>query len=221
MKQYYKAYDERYRTIHAKGFSWAGSESTPVILEKLKQYDIGKTDPVLEIGCGEGRDAVAVLKAGYRLLATDVSPEAISYCRKSFPEYAGSFEVMDCLETDSREKFRAIFSVAIIHMLLHDSDRDGFYSFIRDHLTDDGIAVVCSMGDGETEFRTDENDAFKLKERSHFSGKVMVAGTSCRMVSSETFSKEIERNGLAIIEQGLTSALPDFDSMLYAVIAKG
>ena len=219
MPQYYEAYDQRYRTIHEKGYSWASDKNTPIVLEKLKEYGIGKSDPVLEIGCGEGRDADTVLREGYNLLATDISEEAIRYCREKFPAFADSFRVMDCLSCNGTEKYRFIYAVAVVHMLVRDCDRDGFYRFLRDHLSAGGIGLVCSMGDGETEFSTDINDAFKLKERNHFSGKVMVSGTSCRMVRSRTFAEEIRRNGLEIVEQGLTSALPDFDSMLYAVVS--
>ena len=175
---------------------------------------------ILEIGCGEGRDAKAVLDRGYCLLATDISEEAISFCKKAMPEYKKSFQVLDCIAGDHDAKYDMIYSVAVIHMLVEDEDRNAFYRFIREHLKEDGIALICSMGDGETEMRSDIATAFSLQERNHASGKVLVAGTSCRMVSSETLRREIQGNGLGIVEQGITSALPDFDSMLYAVVKR-
>ena len=33
----------------------------------------------------------------------------------------------------------------------------------------------------------------------------------------ETFEKELRENGLKIREAGITSSLPDFDSLIYAV----
>ncbi|MBO7151729.1 MAG: class I SAM-dependent methyltransferase, partial [Clostridia bacterium] len=62
--------------------------------------------------------------------------------------------------------------------------------------------------------------AFEIQERNHESGKMMVAGTSCRMVSFKTFNNEMERNNLEVIETGITSALPDFDSLMFAVVKK-
>ena len=105
-------------------------------------------------------------------------------------------------------------------MLVEDEDRKGFYRFIKDHLSDSGIALVCSMGDGESEFSTKAEDAFEIRERNHFSGPVQVASTSCRMVGFQRFEEEISEAGLTIVEKGLTSAMPDFDSLLYAVIRK-
>lgn len=103
-------------------------------------------------------------------------------------------------------------------MLVPDEDRDGFYQFIRSHLAADGIALICTMGDGEFECQSDISTAFTLQERNHESGKMMVAGTSCRKVSFSTFEKELARNGLTLIEKGITSSPPDFDSLMYAVV---
>ena len=76
------------------------------------------------------------------------------------------------------------------------------------------------MGDGETEMQSDITKAFEIQERDHESGKMMVAATSCRMVSFETFEKELKENGLEIAEKGITSAVPEFDSLMYAVVRR-
>ena len=220
MKRYYEAYDERYKAIHQKGFSWAGDVATPMVLAVMRRFDLPKEARILEIGCGEGRDARAVLDEGYDLLATDISPEAISYCKSRFPKYADRFAVLDCLNGDCSDTFDMIYAVAVLHMLVEDEDRKRFYSFIREHLSDNGVALVCSMGDGESEFSTRAEEAFEIRERNHFSGPVQVASTSCRMVGFGKFEEEISEAGMTIVEKGLTSAMPDFDSLLYAVIRK-
>ena len=200
-KHYYEAYDERYRTIHEKGFSWAGDVATPIVLEVIRRFNFSKEAQILEIGCGEGRDARAVLDEGYNLLATDISPEAISWCKSGYPAYAARFQVLDCLNCDHGGKFDMIYAVAVLHMLVEDEDRKRFYSFIRNHLSDNGIALVCSMGDGESEFSTRAEDAFEIRERKHFSGPVQVASTSCRMVGFRRFEEEISEVGLTIVEK--------------------
>ncbi len=50
-------------------------------------------------------------------------------------------------------------------MLVLDEDRNGFYQFIRSHLKSDGIALICSMGDGNYEMQSDISNAFELQER--------------------------------------------------------
>ncbi len=220
IEKYYKAYNERYKTAHSLGVSWSSNIPTPIVGEILNRYNIDKNKNLLEIGCGEGRDARALLEVGYNLLATDISEEAIAYCKNTISEYKNSFCTLDCLYNKLEERYDFIFAVAVIHMLVLDSDRDLFYQFIKCHLNDDGIALICTMGDGSTEMKSDIDEAFDLQEREHDIGTITVAATSCRMVSFKIFEEEIARGGLYVIEKGTTSSLPDFNSLMYAVVKK-
>ncbi|MBQ9840320.1 MAG: class I SAM-dependent methyltransferase [Erysipelotrichaceae bacterium] len=219
-KKYYEAYEERYKTIHEKGYSWSSDVSSPIVMEIIRKYDITFDHSLLEIGCGEGRDSKVVLESGYHLLATDISSSAIQYCKMQMPKYESNFVVVDCLSDTLSQKFDYIFAVAVIHMLVLDEDRDGFYQFVHTHLNDSGIALICTMGDGTMEMQSDIHKAFDIQEREHETGKVMVAGTSCRMVSFKTFEEELTRNQFEILEKGITSALPDFNRLMYVVVRK-
>lgn len=217
-EKYYTAYEERYKTAHQKGVSWASDACTPIVMDVIRRYRIQPEHDLLELGCGEGRDSKVVLENGFRLSATDISEEAISYCRKNLPRYARSFSVLDFLSDETDACFDFIYAVAVIHMLVPDEDRNGFYRFIRDHLKPDGLALICTMGDGETEMQSDVTKAFEIQERDHESGKMLVAATSCRMVSFGTFAQELAENGLSVTEKGITSSLPEFDKLMYAVV---
>ena len=219
-RKYYTAYEERYRTAHERGVSWSSDLATPIVLEILGKYEMTADKSLLEIGCGEGRDARAVLESGYDLLATDISEEAIAYCQRIMPDHAGHFQVLDCLSDELDRRFDFIYAVAVIHMLVRNEDRKAFYQFIRNHLKPDGLALICTMGDGEFEMMTDIARAFEVQERDHESGKMMVAATSCRMVSFRTLERELRENDLKIVEEGITESLPDFDSLMYAVVRK-
>ena len=222
MRKYYEAYDDRYRQVHEKALQWASDTPSAIVLKAMEKYGIGKEASILELGCGEGRDAVQLLRRGYALTATDISPEAIRYCRKKVPEFADNFRVLDCIAGTLEAKFDFIYAVAVIHMLVEDNDRTAFYHFIREHLKERGIALVCTMGDGTMERKSDVSTAFCLQERTHgeTGKKLLLAGTSCRMVTRETFLREIRENGLDTLETGLTSAEPDFPVMLYAIVKK-
>ena len=220
-RKYYEAYEERYKTIHSKGFTWSSYLATPIVMNTIRKYGVKYKDNLLEIGCGEGRDSFAVLEAGFDLLATDISKEAISYCREKFPKYQSSFRIVDCLSEQMQSKYDFIYAIAVIHMFVLDADRKGFYQFIRNHLKEDGIALICTMGDGDFEMQSDIRTAFELQERNHESGKMLVAGTSCRMVSFSTFERELAENRLEIVEKGITSSSPDFGSLMYAIVKRG
>lgn len=219
-QKYYAAYEQRYRAVHAQGLSWSSDRPTPIVLDVIRRYAIRPDQALLELGCGEGRDAKAVLDAGFDLTATDISCEAVSFCRRSMPAFSGRFSVLDCLSDRLDRQFDFIYAVAVVHMLVRDQDRNSFYRFIYDHLKCDGLALICTMGDGVLEKQTDIDKAFELQEREHESGKMMVAATSCRMVSFPTFEAELATSGLAIMEKGITGAIPDFDRLMYAVVKK-
>jgi len=219
-RKYYEAYDERYRQIHRQDLQWFYDDPTPIIGLILKEFAITQEAKILELGCGEGRDAYPLLRHRYNLLATDISAEAIVYAQKKWPEFAGNFAVLDCVEGIMEDKFHFIYAVGVLHMLVKDSDRDGFYKFIRDHLMPGGVALICTIGDGMAERQTDIRTAFDLQKRIHEqTGKqVQIASTSCRTVSFDTIHKELARNRLILIKEGITSAPPDFPMLMYVVV---
>ena len=219
-RQYYEAYDDRYCQVHDAGLQWFADNPTKIVQEIITRFGIINTHKLLEIGCGEGRDAYPLLRDGYDLLATDISKEVIRYNREKWPEYSGSFAVLDCISGEMTERFDFIYAVAVVHMLVEDVHRNAFYSFIREHLTPDGIGLICTMGDGTIERQSDIRNAFHKQDRVHEqTGKPMkIASTSCRMVSFDSFRKELDWNGLTVLEEGITQALPDFSMLMYAVV---
>jgi len=148
-RKYYEAYDDRYRQIHEKNLAWFYSEPTAIVRQTIEKYGITTSHKLLELGCGEGRDAFPLLNADFDLLATDISSAAITYCRNKNAKYARRFQVLDCVAGELEGKFDFIYAVAVVHMLVPDEDRNAFYTFIRNHLTHDGIALICTMGDGK------------------------------------------------------------------------
>ena len=221
-RKYYEAYDDRYRQVHKLNLQWFCGEPTPIVMETIRKQGILKTQKLLELGCGEGRDAFVLLNQGYDLLATDISPAAISYCTNRMPTHSGHFRVLDCVAGNLEGWFDFIYAVAVVHMLVEDDDRNAFYRFVCSHLSPNGKALICTMGDGEHERSSDISTAFQLQDRVHepTGTPVKIAGTSCRMVSFFTFAEELNRNGLAIVERGMTAIEPDFSQLMYAVVRR-
>ena len=219
-RKYYDAYDERYRQVHGQGLSWFDSGPSAIVGDVLREFQI--SGKMLELGCGEGRDARFLLERGYDLTATDISPAAIDFCRAADPEHWDCYQVLDCVHGRLDEKFGFIYAVAVVHMLVEDADRAGFYAFLREHLTDEGTALVCTMGDGVMERKSDPKAAFEIQKRVHEASgrKVEIVSTSYRAVSFETFRREIEAAGLAVVKMGLTNIQPDYFSVMYAVVKK-
>lgn len=221
-KQYYKAYDLRYRQVHEAGLTWFGAQPAPIVAEMMAKYGVQPDHAMLEIGCGEGQDAAALLDKGCNLLATDVSSEAIRFCREKYPQWAERFAVLDCLRDDFDQRFDFIYAVAVLHMLVPDEDRQRLLTFIRDHLTAAGVGLLVVLGDGEMRRATDVNAAFDVQERVHeISGRTLaIASTSCRIVTRAEFREEMTRAGLEIAELGNTS-WDDAPFAMYAVVKRG
>ncbi len=157
MEEYYKAYEYRYKTIHEKENSqWAGDKPSEILVDYLEKYKISKNSNILEIGCGEGQNAIFLMKKGYKINAGDVSDEAINWCKKKAKESGveDNFFVMDILNNNLQEKYDFIYSVSTLHMLIRDEDRHKFLEFIYSHLTSDGKALITTMGNGVIEKMT-------------------------------------------------------------------
>lgn len=221
MKKYYEAYDLRYRQVHEKGLAWFSGAPTPIVAQVLERYGVCRERPMLEIGCGEGNDAAFLLARGCNVLATDVSPAAVAFCRSRYPDWAERFCTLDALTETLDERFDFIYAVAVLHMLVPDEDRHALLSFIREHLSEGGTGLVVVMGDGEMSRATDTEAAFDPQRRIHGASgeEVEVASTSCRIVTRKEFIREIERADLAIDEMGNTS-WDDTPFAMYAVVKK-
>ena len=130
MEKYYKAYDKRYKQVHKKNLSWSSNNNTKLVYECIKKYNIGKKDSILEIGCGEGRDSRYLLNKGYNVLATDVSVEAINFCKLKYETHENCYGILDVLDCkEFTKKFDFIYSVACLHMLTNNDDRNNYYRF--------------------------------------------------------------------------------------------
>ena len=221
MKRYYEAYDLRYRQVHERGLEWFSGKPTPIVAQVLEKHGAALNAPVLEIGCGEGNDAAFLLHRGYDVLATDVSPAAISFCRAKYPQWQERFHTLDCLKEELDARFSFIYAVAVLHMLVLDEDRQNMLKFIRDHLKADGIGLIVVLGDGDMQRATDISAALDLQERTHgASGQVLrITSTSCRIVTRADFRSELERAGLTIAEMGDTS-WDDTPFAMYAVVKR-
>ena len=220
MSKYYEAYDKRYKQVHDKGLVWSTNSNTKIVKEIIKKYHLDR-EKMLEIGCGEGRDARYLLNKNYNVLATDISQEAIDYCVRNDITHKDNYKVLDVLSDNSQNKYGFIYSVACLHMLVLDEDRNKYYSYIYNHLEDDGYALILTMGDGIKESTSDITKAFDDTKRTHqeTNQEIEVATTSCRIVNFDTLLKEVN-NKFEVIEYGITEIENHFDRIMYIVIKK-
>ena len=220
---YYKAYDKRYRQTYENNSLWEISERTKEVIDTLKKYKITKNSNILELGCGEGRDAIYLLDNGYNVLGVDYSFTVIDKCNElTNYKYVNNFKQLDLIENSLNEKFDFIYSVAVIHMFVLDEHRNKFYNFIYDHLKDNGIALIISMGDGTLEINSDLEKAFDDTKRVNINTnkEIMVASTSCRVKKIDEMKKEIQLNNLEILEEKIIDDVPSFNKCMLFIVKK-
>ena len=220
MSKYYEAYDKRYKQVHDKGLTWSTNDNTEIVETIINKYHLEKEN-IFEIGCGEGRDARYLLNKNYNVLATDISKEAINYCIKNDIAHRNNYKVLDVLSDKSQDKYGFIYSVACLHMLVLDEDRNKYYSYIYNHLEDDGYALILTMGDGIKESTSDITKAFDDTKRTHqeTNQEIEVATTSCRIVNFDTLFKEMNKK-FEIVEYGVTNIENHFDKIMYILLKK-
>lgn len=220
---YYKAYDKRYRQTYENNSLWEISERTKEVIDTLKKYKIAKNSNILEFGCGEGRNAIYLLDNGYNVLGVDYSFAVIDKCNElTNYKYVNNFKQLDLIENSLNEKFDFIYSVVVIHMFVLDEHRNKFYNFIYDHLKDNGIALIISMGDGALEINSDLEKAFDDTKRVNINTnkEIMVASTSCRVKKIDEMKKEIQLNNLEILEEKIIDDVPSFNKCMLFIVKK-
>jgi SAM-dependent methyltransferase len=79
-----------------EGIPWADLVPNPLLMSWLEGRRL--TGHGLKVGCGLGDDAEALAAAGLAVTAFDISPTAIEWCRRRFPDSAVEYVVADVLD---------------------------------------------------------------------------------------------------------------------------
>ena len=132
-------YDERY---NAEGYYW-GLSPNNLCYEIMLLKPPTKPYKVLDIGCGEGKDAVFLAKNGYNVTAFDISDQGLSKAR----ELAVHCGVkVDFFKADIRDfrleaDFDIIFSSGVFHYIPQEQ-RSSVIESLKEHTTSKGINVI-------------------------------------------------------------------------------
>lgn len=222
-KKYYEAYEERYKDVYKNNVLWSSLEETKEVLNAIDKYNITKKDSILDLGCGEGRDAIYLLNKGYNVLGVDYSNTVINKCNEiTNNKYKDKFIAFDIFKDKLDTKFDFIYSVAVIHMFIDKKDRNKYYSFIYNHLNSDGYSLIISMGDGITNYKTKKKDSFNRDYKININDnkKYLITNTSCNIVDINTLTKELTNNNFNIIDIWISNNVPGFTKSICVLVRK-
>ena len=90
-------FEQLYETADGdeKAVPWADMTVNPNLAEWLERQITGTGKRAIVIGCGLGDDAEALAQLGFEVTAFDISPTAIAWCQKRFPNSAVTYQVAD------------------------------------------------------------------------------------------------------------------------------
>ncbi len=132
-------YDNRYNT---DGYYWG-------LMPNRICYDIMKILPpikpyrVLDIGCGEGKDAVFFAKCGYAVTAFDVSESGIEKAKKlaEHNRVEVNFFRADIFDYRPDSEYDIIFSSGVFHFI-PPNEREDVCNSLKAHTSNNGINAM-------------------------------------------------------------------------------
>lgn len=78
---------------------WANLTINSNLADWIEQHDVqGQEKTALVVGCGLGDDAEALAGLGFKVTGFDISPTAIDWCQKRFPDSQVDYLVDDLLQ---------------------------------------------------------------------------------------------------------------------------
>ncbi|GIM32097.1 hypothetical protein PAGU1678_13670 [Paraclostridium bifermentans subsp. muricolitidis] len=105
---------------------------------------------------------------GYKVKEIDASESAINKCKELANKNLENveFEVEEIINLDNSEitKYKWIYAVGVLHMLVDDNDRNLFLKSIYNMLDRGGHALLVNMGNGEVEMKLTHLKHLKSKK---------------------------------------------------------
>ncbi len=127
---------------------WADMEVNPNLVEWLDRRNIqGKDKLALVVGCGLGDDAEELARRGFEVVAFDIAPTAIAWCRQRFPQSPVAYVVADVFDppTAWRGGFDFILEAYTLQVLPADV-RSRAMTSIASLLAQGGTLLVICRG---------------------------------------------------------------------------
>jgi SAM-dependent methyltransferase len=127
---------------------WANLAPNPELLRWLdKNAAQGAGQRALVVGCGLGDDAELLAERGFDVTAFDISPEAIEWCKRRYPDSKVEYVAADLFElpTEWRGKFHFLFEANTLQVLPSEL-RSAAISAMVNCVTRDGSLLVIARG---------------------------------------------------------------------------
>ena len=130
-----------YNQIYAENHNYFGNPF-PEILEFFESRV--SSGSVLDIGCGQGRNAIPIAEMGFEVLAIDLSTEATDQLSKLTCIDNLMVECIDIADFEDWKAFDLILLDGFFHFYDHDIKKETYqFQFILNSVRDDALLVIC------------------------------------------------------------------------------
>lgn len=138
-------FDKLYK--ESKDLLWKGFVHEKQLKYLLQEMEQGK---VLDLGAGEGGDAIFLAKKGFQVKAVDISQAAIEKIKETAEKEKADVETetADLEEYEIKENYDAIISFAAIHFLKK-KQIDKIIKDMKEHTNKGGINIIMVFREGD------------------------------------------------------------------------
>ncbi len=147
---------EKFEDIYSKpnNAPWTYSQIPKELTDLIKSEVISPPGKILEIGCGEGHQAIFLAKEGFDVTAIDRSRNAIQFAKQNANEQRATvkFKVQEYHQLGSyKEKFDFIFDWRFLHEITNEAERSKYVHSISKLLKPKGVYLSISFN-GDSDF---------------------------------------------------------------------
>ena len=159
-----------YKSYQGEDYYW-GTEPTPFCYRILENYPPSHHLTLLEIGCGEGRDAVFFARNGYDVTAYDIVPDGIRKARKLAALHRVSLQAF-CADMQTfrpKQDYDIIYASRALHYI-PPQQREDFFNLHKQHTVPGGINAFMVLVDkpGIPAPPDDENCVYPMRSGEIF-----------------------------------------------------
>jgi len=132
-----------YEKEYQRAYNICG-EPFPEFLDFFNNYDKRSAD-VLDLGCGQGRDALFIASMGHRVTGVDISPTGVSQMLRTGKKRKLQIEgiVEDIYAYKTRKRFDVILFDRVLHMLPSDKERTVVMKRASTYLRKGGYILIA------------------------------------------------------------------------------
>ncbi len=217
-REYYKMYEDRYRMLGEAGIlerNFIGIVRVREVVyhdwEELARSGLvpGPGARIVDLGCGEGENAIHFAEAGYQVTGVDVSPTAVASAsalarRRSLD---AEFILGDVVRLPalSDATFDAAIDIGCLHMLVAEIHRDAYLSEVRRLLRPGGAYFLFNRATRK-DVRIDDEVTYIDRSISYIerrwigSARTWLPTRACgfRSASERQYRSELERAGFEV-----------------------